>query len=439
MKKNALFSAIIVGSMLLTNILPVVRSSLTYAAPPPLDTPSPPVSPVEPSVTAQPSQNPPAPDDLAPEMEQARARRAMEAALEKYLDYWGPRYQVAPVEVAVEGEWAHGVADWRGQARTLSESVHVLAHRLPDGTWQALMPSSDGLYLQWLEAVPEKVMTLTEKNLIRSQIQLSASNEFAWTTYINQKWGYSVQLPANWSAKIAFTNPDNSSPNVIREGITLVGGEDIEVYIDTWSVFGAITLREWLDMYQVPMLGWDSAKLPSDQYASINGMDAVVIVQHPSTMHEQIFYTYVGMSDRVIRVTYVTRDHGRALEIYRQIVISLVDLWKTSDTLGDTHFPALTLVPSQVTGCTSVYKTTCCGETASSAKWPCAVQGGSDLGNCTWWAAHERPDVGNDSHVVGDACQWAGQAEQSGFPVDTTPQIGDIMVSGWDDPLLGAT
>lgn len=93
----------------------------------------------------------------------------MEAVLEKHLRYWGPRYQVAPVEVSVEGEWAHGVAQWRSQAKTLQEPIHILAHRLPDGTWQALMPSTEGLYLQWLDAVPESLVPAGEKSRLRTQ------------------------------------------------------------------------------------------------------------------------------------------------------------------------------------------------------------------------------------------------------------------------------
>jgi len=106
---------------------------------------------------------------LPPEIEQARARQTIEAVLDKYLRYWGPRYQVAPVEVAVEGDWAYGLARWRSETRILEGPIHILAHRLPDGTWQALMPGSEGLYLQWVEAVPESLMPAEEKGQLRAQ------------------------------------------------------------------------------------------------------------------------------------------------------------------------------------------------------------------------------------------------------------------------------
>jgi len=102
-------------------------------------------------------------------VEEARARQAIDGVLEKYLRYWGPRYQVSPIDMTVGGEWAHGVAEWQGEARTLSGHVHILAHRLPDGTWQALMPSTDGQYLQWLDAVPETLVPASQKGQLRTE------------------------------------------------------------------------------------------------------------------------------------------------------------------------------------------------------------------------------------------------------------------------------
>ncbi|MFB0537531.1 MAG: hypothetical protein ACETWR_21405, partial [Anaerolineae bacterium] len=83
---------------------------------PPTPTPTPPPLAGE-GAADQAPHTPPLPDNLPSEVEQARALQAMEAVLAKYLRYWGPRYQVAPVEVTVKGEWAHGVAQWQSQVR----------------------------------------------------------------------------------------------------------------------------------------------------------------------------------------------------------------------------------------------------------------------------------------------------------------------------------
>jgi len=169
MKKKTLFRATIVGILLLIGVLPGVHAPLTGAAPPLPVSPTPTSPPMGPVGAGESLHTPPSPDDLSPKVEQARARQAIEAALEKYLRYWGPRYQVAPIEVRVEGEWAHGVAKWQNQARTVSGPIHILAHRLTDGAWQALLPSTDGLYLQWLDVIPESLVPASEKSRLRAQ------------------------------------------------------------------------------------------------------------------------------------------------------------------------------------------------------------------------------------------------------------------------------
>ena len=167
------FAATMALVLILGSTSPGVRPAFPHAAsayaPPPPTLPAPTPSPEEPDIAGHPLPIPPSPGDLHPEAEETRARQAIEAVLEKYLRYWGPRYQAAPVEMAVEGEWAHGVAQWRSQTRTLKEPIHILAHRLPDGTWQALMPSSEGLYLQWVDAVPESLVPAGEKSQLRAQ------------------------------------------------------------------------------------------------------------------------------------------------------------------------------------------------------------------------------------------------------------------------------
>ena len=173
MRMRKPFAATMVLALILSGILPGVRSTspeTTFAyAPPPPTLPAPTSPPAEPGVAGQSALIPPSPGDLPPKVEEARARQAIEAVLEKHLRYWGPRYQVSPVEVTVEDEWAYGVAQWRSQARTLKGPIHILAQRLQDGTWQALMPNSDGLYLQWVDAAPESLVPAGEKNELRTQ------------------------------------------------------------------------------------------------------------------------------------------------------------------------------------------------------------------------------------------------------------------------------
>ena len=176
MKRNstALSLAVAIG-LLFGNALPIAQPAFINAALPLPAAPTPSPSPVDPGAAGWPSGTPPPPDRLPSHVEEAQAREAIEAVLQKYLNYWGPRYQVAPLEVSVQGEWAVGVAQWRGAASMLSGPIHLLARRLPDGAWHALMPGDDALYLEWLDSLPETLIPAGEKAQLRTQAAEAAA------------------------------------------------------------------------------------------------------------------------------------------------------------------------------------------------------------------------------------------------------------------------
>jgi len=180
--KKALAIAMSFVLMVITVAPGVSPASLPMAsdyAPTPPTGPTPIPTGAAPQTGTPTTHEPPSPDNLSPEVEEARARQAIEAVLDKYLRYWGPRYQAAISHVSVEGEWAYGVAQWQSEERTLQEGINLIARRSLDGTWQALMPSSEGLYLQWVEAVPAALIPTDKKVQLRAQ----AIETDAWTQY----------------------------------------------------------------------------------------------------------------------------------------------------------------------------------------------------------------------------------------------------------------
>ena len=164
-------SSIIVLALLLvsTSVLPAASHVFPFAA---AEAPPPPSAPVVSPAQAPNSEDwtPPLPDleNLPPEVEEARARQAMEEVLDKYLQHFAPEAQTAPLEVTVEDEWALGVAQWQGEEKAFGDAVHVVAHRLPQGYWQALMPSEEGLYLPWLDALPQTLVSESRKRTLRN-------------------------------------------------------------------------------------------------------------------------------------------------------------------------------------------------------------------------------------------------------------------------------
>jgi surface antigen len=61
-----------------------------------------------------------------------------------------------------------------------------------------------------------------------------------------------------------------------------------------------------------------------------------------------------------------------------------------------------------------------------------AGEGHYDYPQCTWWASQKRPDIPHFVGPSGEATNWADSATKCGFPVDTTPQPGDIAVFPYD-------
>jgi murein DD-endopeptidase MepM/ murein hydrolase activator NlpD len=357
------FAALMALVLTVGSILPGIHSASSQTASayaPPLPTlPAPTTSPfMEPDQASQSLPTPPAPDDLPPEVEETRARQAIEAVLEKYLRYWGPRYQVALVRVRVEGEWAYGVAQWQSQARPLEEPIHILAHRSTDGIWQALMPGSDGLYLQWLDAVPESLVPAGEKRRLRAQTAeagaLRQSQDLAvtvtlpsreepsepvesvpgpaqptatpilqiqqttvplvlntadWLVYEDTNYGFAVRYPPNW-----FLNPTERSgggevatitsypPNdVAGETPTLhsVDFAKAEIGVFLHNKPSTQSLKEWTRPAE-----WMLPSLVQERELSINGVDTIQRTYH----REQMFIstTYIPRGTKVYFVSITT-------------------------------------------------------------------------------------------------------------------------------------
>jgi hypothetical protein len=175
----------------------------------------------------------PTPDLFSPEVEQARARQAMEVVLAKSQAYWGPRYNLSLGEVTVEAGWGYGVAEDQNQPMALNGPIHILAHRLQDGTWQALLPDGEGAYLQWLDAIPERLLTADEKTQLR--VQGAQANALRW------------QLPtpmiAPDSNTIPMANPSPASPlKPISTTVQQVGNRGSSL-IQGWQTYSDAELN----------------------------------------------------------------------------------------------------------------------------------------------------------------------------------------------------
>ena len=123
-KWKCLWERFIYSLTLVCLVLSLLNPIPTYAAPPPPESPAPPVQPFGAKSAKVTLSALPTPD--APQFEEARAKAAIEAIIQKTLDAWGPRYQASPVEVSVDGDWAFGIAQWKGNQKSLKARLTYL-------------------------------------------------------------------------------------------------------------------------------------------------------------------------------------------------------------------------------------------------------------------------------------------------------------------------
>lgn len=147
----------LVNLVIIASVLFFPRSS-ALAAPPLPESTEVSDSLLAPSTNKPQSVGGPTPGSLPEEMEAERAKEAMEATLSKFLYSLGSRYDAYLAVVKVEGEWGYGVAEWSSDEKQFDEPIYLLAHRLPDYSWQALIPSVEDLFPRWLETLPPSLL-----------------------------------------------------------------------------------------------------------------------------------------------------------------------------------------------------------------------------------------------------------------------------------------
>jgi len=116
---------------------------------------------------------PPDPGDF----EEERAREAIEKAIQKLTASWGPRYQLNPVEISINGEWAIGSASWKSDEKIFDKPVTVIAKRFTDGKWFAMTPDRSDEFSEMLMEVPDQLLSEKEKDDLLSKVDEFSLNQ----------------------------------------------------------------------------------------------------------------------------------------------------------------------------------------------------------------------------------------------------------------------
>jgi hypothetical protein len=257
----------------------------------------------------------------------------------------------------------------------------------------------------------------------------------SWRTYDNVTFGYTLGYPAGWQPKVIFENPPGQ-PHIIRQRIAFHSTQQAQVEIDVWDRDPAISMGQWFSQVQ-------HITTTVEINALISGQDAYLRIQPGGCGVPDLYAAYVPFAGRVYKISHPNSGDLAGLAAFdgmlRSFALHAVDSAARSQTSLPDYLPSAPLTCS-----TNFCPSTCWGECTFGAisegccgyhpvpKWQCAKDCVGDVpgdfqGNCVWWGAYTRPDVG--ALASGNAEYWADVVRSTGqLPIDRTPKVGDIVV-----------
>jgi hypothetical protein len=276
------------------------------------------------------------------------------------------------------------------------------------------------------------------------------SSPAGWPTYTDPGQAYSVAYPPGWQVRVLFENPPGE-PYLIRRRLAFHDpAESVSVLIDVWDKDPALPLDQWLATVEGisarvgDAIGpVENATGPVEPNAVLAGQQAWVLVQPGGCGVRPLVAAYLPYGDRLFKIYLPVADSPASLETFEAMLRSFSLAGVDPARAQPTELPDLqSLLP--LTCGTNLCPSTCWGECTFAAinegccgyhavpKWQCSKECVGDqpagfLGNCVWWGAYTRPDVG--ALASGNAEEWATSVGKTGqLPVDTIPKVGDIVV-----------
>ena len=256
-----------------------------------------------------------------------------------------------------------------------------------------------------------------------------------WETYHSMQFGYSILYPAEWKAQVVFENP-SGEPYIIRQRVAFRSAQQAQVEIDVWDRDPGVPIDQWFREVE-------NITTTVEFNAVLSGQDAYLRVMPGGCGVPAEYAAYVPFGDHVYKISHPNSGNLASLAAYDEMLRSFslwaVDLETRSESSLPDYLPRAPLTcdtevcPSTCSGgCTfALISDGCCGY-HPVPRWQCARECvdsviGAFKGNCVWWAAYTRPDVGALAKY--DAQYWATTVKNTGqLPVDRTPKVGDIVV-----------
>ncbi len=244
-----------------------------------------------------------------------------------------------------------------------------------------------------------------------------------WQTYIDLAFGYRVSYPPGWEGQWMFDKTGDKE-YVIRRRVAFFSPQGAKVDVDVWENRDAVTLTSWLERYR-EFLVVDIADDPIVLNRLVDGLPAAQFDRDKGEHYPAITSVYLTDGEFVFRIAYSAFDGGAAADSYDRILSSFSFTETSLQTETTPHLPRSGESVLQPLGDISCYGyENFRADSWKSNLWACQYSGSA--GNCTWWAAYKRPDVGGC--IEGNAGDWADNAHLCGYELSSDPEIGAIAV-----------
>lgn len=265
-------------------------------------------------------------------------------------------------------------------------------------------------------------------NVSAQEPQPQTVQDIVWQIYEDSDYYFTLEYPENWVAEITLEN-NWRSEYVIKRRITFNGPENSRIDLDIWEADTVVDLEQWLDLYQQRLALFASeSNLLLQPNAIISGLPAVTVITKDDW---PMVISLVTDGKRIFRLKYSIDNSGIVEQVFFHIASTFYINQKVRILEGDKdEFSLPENFNLEVTGLAKVATQTCGAITDPQTNvYPCGGDSGDGkYGNCTWWAAYSRDDIGSTSW--GNADQWYASALGEGYGVCRTGEAGCTPVVG---------
>lgn len=141
------------------------------------------------------------------------------------------------------------------------------------------------------------------------------------TVYLNEKWGYGFQQPADWTPGPDIENSSARPERVVRQRMYFRGPEGATIYVSVWENLSGMGLEDWFAAYRKSSWG-ELVDLPPEPGAEVAGEEALIfeVPATPQSFPEWI--AFFEVSDRCFEISYPVSDRGASWPVFEGILNS---------------------------------------------------------------------------------------------------------------------